>query len=100
VHGVACVRERTMVVRSRTCAVRGSSIHRPNAGNRLGSFPVPANVDGASGLGSNVSSWLGEPNRYSKMHDLARPTRCRDLLVRRRAASRRKYWLRLRPSAP
>ncbi len=33
----------------------------------------PRISSGASGLGSNVSSWLGEPYRKSRMHAFARP---------------------------
>ena len=33
----------------------------------------PANILGAPGLGSHVSSWLGPPHIKIKMHDLARP---------------------------
>ena len=59
---------------SMTCASRGRRSQTFKPGTLDGMQPSSPRISsGASGLGSNVSSWLGEPYMKSRMHDLAWP---------------------------
>ena len=66
--------DRISVTLSITCASRGSRSQTFSPGTLEGMQPnSPRTSTGASGLGSNVSIWLGDPYMNSNMHDLAWP---------------------------
>ena len=66
--------ERISETLSITCASRGSRSQTFKPATLEGMQPSSPRISsGASGLGSNVSSWLGEPYMKRRMHDLACP---------------------------
>ncbi len=65
--------ERTIVTLSIRCAISGnfSQMNVPGTLVLMG-FQMPRISAGASGLGSNVSNWLGPPARNKKIHETSR----------------------------